>query len=288
MRSRLARPSLVAVLRAGAWLALVQPGCSLRSLDELEQRGLREAEPGPLLERSCDEGMRPIYYDDGGSFCIDRLETTRAEFDEFLSMPPEPNPVPRQAEALCYSFAGAAPRGGEGCTGAYELGRDPELPVTCVTLCEAAAYCQFRGKRLCGGRDGEPILNKPVQSGLEDADQDEWFRACAGDGARPYPHGEAEDGSCNIKSGALLPSGASTQCATPEGVLDLSGNVSEWTLICRKRDQQCLLRGGEFLTSNSALARCQLVTFDTDTVVPPLSSLPDQRLPGAGIRCCSD
>jgi formylglycine-generating enzyme required for sulfatase activity len=281
-------------MRCPAWLCalgavlplLVPLGCSLRSLEELDELDeLEELEESPR----CPPEMREITFKDGASFCIDRLETARAEFDEFLSAPPAPDALPVQALSLCGGFTGATPGGGADCSEAYQPGQEPELPMTCVTLCEAAAYCQFRGKRLCGGRGGDALL-RPVLQGLQDTEKDEWYRACAGDDVRRYPYGNVDDGSCNVSGPALLPSGASAGCKTEEGVMDLSGNASEWTLICRQRnmERECLVRGGEFLTSDRSLAGCQVATRSVELAVPPLSGVLSQRLPGAGIRCCSD
>jgi formylglycine-generating enzyme required for sulfatase activity len=258
-------------------------GCSLRSLDDLE---------GTQRDVPCPDGMQQIAFKDRDTFCIDRIETTREQFDEFLRAWPPAEPIAAQAE-LCPDFVDVAPLGGADCSEAYQPGLDPELPMTCVTLCEAMAYCQFHGKRLCGGRGGEAIENQALNDGaLDDPDQDEWFTACTGDGTRMYPYGsEAVSGICNVASTGLLPAGASTSCTTPEGVLDLSGNVAEWTLICMDKPRwdgtRCLVRGGEFLTTDLTHARCRR-TRPMNSEEPMMAAEPTERLPGVGIRCCGD
>jgi formylglycine-generating enzyme required for sulfatase activity len=108
-----------------------------------------------------------------------------------------------------------------------------DLPVTWVTWGEAARYCEFRGGRL------------PTEA--------EWERAARGLVGRVYPWGnESRDDTSNhgrfqvghelgpmpmpllrpdpADGHALLaPVGSYTRGASPEGVLDLAGNVSEWT-----------------------------------------------------------
>jgi formylglycine-generating enzyme required for sulfatase activity len=274
-------------LAAALALLLAAPfGCSLRSLDDLEA-AQRSAPDVPCLDE-----MQQIDFEGGGTFCIDRLETTRRQFDDFLSALPMAGPIAAQAD-LCPDLANVTPRAGADCSEAYQEGLDPELPMTCVTLCEAMAYCQFQGKRLCGGRGGDVIeLGALRDEAVNGPEQDEWYTACAGKGSRMYPYGsEAVSGICNVASTELLPVGASASCTTPEGVLDLSGNVAEWTLTCMAKGDwdspRCLVRGGEFLTPNLGHARCQR-TRRGNSEEPFPSAEPTERLPGVGIRCCSD
>lgn len=88
-------------------------------------------------------------------------------------------------------------------------------PVNCVDFDAASAYCAFVGKRL--------------------PSEEEWEYAARGTDGRRYPWGDQEPnmdllcwkrlkeelGTCEVGS---RPKGAS-----PFGVLDLAGNVSEWT-----------------------------------------------------------
>lgn len=97
---------------------------------------------------------------------------------------------------------------------------EPGLPVTGVTLAEAARFCAFAGGAL------------PTR--------DQLAFAGAGPSGRRYPWGDTgavcrrvafglRDGPCG--EGATGPeiAGSHPAGATPEGILDLAGNVAEWT-----------------------------------------------------------
>ena len=116
----------------------------------------------------------------------------------------------------------------------YGASEEPGLPVVRVTSDEAEAFCQAAGGRL------------PTA--------DEWLFAAAGSGARRFPWGPTGlvcrrasfglvEGPC--ATGATGPelAGARPDGQSPEGALDLSGNVAEWA---RHPDGSARAHGGSF------------------------------------------
>jgi formylglycine-generating enzyme required for sulfatase activity len=260
-------------------------GCSLlRPLEELETReGVLRAEP-------CPEDMQEVSLAEGTTFCIDKRETTRDEYEQFLSAPASELSrlsLLQQDPLLCPARGSFEPGGGVDCESAYEPGVDAELPVACVDLCDAMAYCSFRGKRLCGGRGGDTAGEDSANG-----QTDEWFLACTGATDRKYPYLKYKPGICNVDSAALRSAAELPGCETPDHIEQLSGNVAEWVLVCKESPRRggtlCLVRGGEYRTADSALAACEHQRELGERVDPPRSLLPTERGAGVGIRCCSD
>jgi formylglycine-generating enzyme required for sulfatase activity len=101
----------------------------------------------------------------------------------------------------------------------------PELPVTCVTWFDAAAFCASQGKRLVtelewmfavtsrGKNFYFPWTNLPTATPLDCQHQ---IFDIGGDASTP-------GGNCNF-----LTAGPALQGGTEQGVLDMSGRVFEW------------------------------------------------------------
>jgi len=152
------------------------------------------------------------------SYRIDKTEVTNLRFSEFL------NAVGNQKEEGTFWFnASASPRidwstfrsmiaFSDGIWNPIE-GYD-EFPVVMVTWYGAKAYCEWTGRRL------------PTEA--------EWEKAARGSLSWTFPWGE-EPPSCEKANhlpacaGGLLPVGTLLEGASPYGVLDMSGNVAEWT-----------------------------------------------------------
>jgi formylglycine-generating enzyme required for sulfatase activity len=135
---------------------------------------------------------------------------------------------------------------------------EPRLPATGLTFDEAGAIAAELGGRLPTGQ--------------------EWEWAAAGAGRRRYPWG-GDDWAperANLRPaghGRVLPAGAHPAGATPDGLLDMAGNVWEWTASRWLHGDGAGLRGGSY-NSLPLYARC---TF--------LNAAPRWlRSPGIGFR----
>lgn len=138
---------------------------------------------GPVSSRP----QRKVYLD---GYYIDLTEATRADFTGFI-----------EAGGLPNSSWDAA-----------QLRADPDLPVTGVLWDEAAAYCQWAGKRL------------PTEA--------EWEKAARGTGRRIYPWGsrwvKSRANTLERGIGGVVPVGSYPNGASPYGALDMIGNAAEW------------------------------------------------------------
>jgi formylglycine-generating enzyme required for sulfatase activity len=120
---------------------------------------------------------------------------------------------------------------------------EPGSPVTNLSPTEAAAFCSSQHGRL------------PTAA--------EWVWAAAGAGARRFAWGNSGlvcrraafglvSGPCaNTRQGAERPelAGSRPDGASPDGVLDLAGNVAEWT---REARGSYTARGGSFRSTSAA------------------------------------
>lgn len=94
-----------------------------------------------------------------------------------------------------------------------------QMPVTSVTWSNALAYCQWRGTR------------KGIVTRLPN--EHEWEHAARGEKNYVYPWGndwlEGYSNAGNPK-GKIMPVGSNPKDVSPYGLLDMSGNVREWTM----------------------------------------------------------
>ncbi len=210
-----------------------------------------------------------------GDFCIDSTEVTNRQYQRFLDAT---GGVSSQG-APCAWNRSLVPR-----VWPPPARSSPEHPVVFVDWCDAQAYCQWAGKRLCG-RIGGGSLRIAEQT---DATRSQWMSACTGGGASVYPYGDAyASGACSgdEPTGYFLPVASKPACVGGfPGVYDLSGNVHELEDSCDVDPAVldgsmdiCADRGGSFKHDPGMLA-CGL-TLDKD----PRSG----QWFDVGFRCCS-
>jgi formylglycine-generating enzyme required for sulfatase activity len=166
--------------------------------------------------------VRPV---DLGTFWIDRFEVSVASYrdcvnaggcdsSQLLSRDEGPF-MPVVAASDDTSPNASAPEPPAHCTWS-ETGNN-DYPINCVTWQEASKYCRWAGKRLPSAF--------------------EWEKAAGGTDGRQYPWGNTaptcsyavmNDGGSGCKTGNPLPIGSRPKGASPYGVFDMQGNVSEW------------------------------------------------------------
>lgn len=187
----------------------------LASAAERRDKEMVEIKPGTYMvgndRGSHDE--RPVRNMETAGFWIDKYEVTNAQYKRFLDdvkknghkwcHPSEPEhkdhtPYHTYAWALRFSWVGGNPP------------RDmADHPVVLVDWYDAYAYASWAGKRL------------PSET--------EWEIAARNGDGREYPWGNTFSVEICSVGEHHLPVGSYPKGASPTGVLDMAGNVAEWT-----------------------------------------------------------
>lgn len=198
--------------------------------------------------------------------------------------PPPPEEKPKCPSGMVYIPAGYFIRGSSGddplkdpldldlgrvyvnefCIDIYEYPNIKDsIPLSNVSYKEAIALCKKQNKRLCT--------------------EEEWEKACKGPDFYRFPYGNnwianacnTEDEQGNDR--ALSPSGKWARCRSEYGVMDMSGNLREWTdTMFSATVKDIVVKGGSYTKPDWA-TRCAVRynmgqnTKDNET----------------GFRCCS-
>ena len=253
----------------------------------------RDADVGPLPDATLDapplDSSPPPCPTKGGpmvrvgpagrTFCIDAFEVRETAYAAFLfdKAGVVSSVAPRCKWNATYSLPADC---------GFNPAVDPNLPVGCADWCDAADFCDWAGKRLCGGvGTGAPIATSAYAGPTS-----EWMTACShnADGLHLYPYGASFDGSaCNAPGThgtGLVPVGSKTGCEGGyPGLFDLSGNVEEWENACDAdptvdtgTDDRCRARGGLWYPPG-----------DTDYLGQCNADKTLTRSGRAGFRCCA-
>jgi formylglycine-generating enzyme required for sulfatase activity len=215
-----------------------------------------------------------------GAFCIDATEVTNAQYAVFWN---ERRQSTSGQVAVCAWNTSFTPEGGGGAP--WPSGPERERrPVVNVDWCDAYAFCQWAGKRLCG-RIGQGSLARWRDT--TDASVSQWTYACTSGGRLAWPYGNAYNpAACNAErmaptAASLVDVASKPGCRTDNGVYDLSGNVEEWTDACDAANgpnDLCAVVGASALHQNPNDLSCTG------------SPYPDRRSSQyelRGFRCCA-
>lgn len=157
--------------------------------------GLAQIAEGPLFAAAQGElpgAQLPQLH----RFCLAQLEVSVAEYEACVTAN-ACEPAQREPEAPPSAAAASEPAGVALQCNSGQRGRE-RYPINCVSFQQAQQYCAWRGGRLPTQTEWESVAER----------------------ANPSP-AEQHRGTLPVGS---FPSGG-----TPEGILDLLGNVSEWT-----------------------------------------------------------
>jgi formylglycine-generating enzyme required for sulfatase activity len=115
------------------------------------------------------------------------------------------------------------------------LKREPEHPFVVVTWSEALAYCRWLERVLAESAAVPGAIKDLLAAGyrVHLPSEAEWEKAARGTDGRIFPCGDTLDpGQANYvetRLGKATPVGSFPAGASPYGILDMSGNVWEWT-----------------------------------------------------------
>ena len=163
----------------------------------LEQAGMIEIPAGPFAmgdDQGSAEDEAPEHQVNLSSFWLDKNEVTTGSY-------------------LACVDAGACAPAGQFANCNSSLTDRNDHPINCVDWTQANAYCEWAAKRL------------PTEA--------EWEKAARGADQRKYPWGDVNPTGALLNydsnAGGTQPVGSYPSGASPYGLLDLSGNVLEWT-----------------------------------------------------------
>jgi formylglycine-generating enzyme required for sulfatase activity len=213
----LAADAHMIVISAGRYVAGSTPEERTAAYDDYATTAKRDT----AREHAWFDTEEPRHVATLPQFRIDLMPVTQAAYGELvaagLAPPPAIDEPGWKAQGFSQDYATQVARF------VWHDGRPPkdheDHPVVLVTWAEADRYCRWRGERI-----GQP-RRLPTAA--------EYEKAARGDSGLSYPWGNAFDASRLDSAvdgpGDTAPVGTFVTGASPYGVLDLAGNVFEWT-----------------------------------------------------------
>ena len=214
-------------------------------------------------EPACDASEFPVHSVALSTFAIDALEVTVSDFDVCVAAG---ECTARAAETGCHPPNDAA---------------WADHPANCTTWSQAATYCAWKGKTL------------PTEA--------QWERVAEGPENLRWPWGDRPNPTCDLAvivtggpgcgTDSTFPVGSLPAGATAEGVLDMTGNVAEWTAdyfsetaYAEHDDVDPLgpANGTERVTRGAGYVHGEVGTLRVRSRLP---RAPDQSAPWLGFRC---
>jgi formylglycine-generating enzyme required for sulfatase activity len=213
----LAADARLITIPAGTYIAGSTPEERAAAYDDYKAAaGHDAAREHRWFEREADRHQATL-----PAFRIDFMPVTQVQYAEYVASgqapPPAIDEAAWQAQGFAQDYATQVARD------VWQGGRAPagreEHPVVLVTWDEARRYCEWRGRER-----GEP-RRLPTAA--------EYEKAARGETGLVYPWGNAFEAdklnSAAAGPGDTTPVGAYPAGASPYGVLELAGNVFQWT-----------------------------------------------------------
>jgi formylglycine-generating enzyme required for sulfatase activity len=211
------------------------------------------------IEKAAQPNERPTRNVSTPPFWIDKTEVSVGAYRACVDRGACPRPV--RSSAFC----------------TYD-GADPQLPVSCVPWSSAQAFCTAVGKRLPREVEWELAARGTFQARYP------WGGASTSCGMAATLASEGSARACSGKHPFRV--GTHAQNASPFGVLDMAGNVEEWTAdwyaetvseASPRSGSSHVLRGGGWLSTPS---QARTTSRNWGSVL--------EAGPNVGFRCARD